>query len=186
MIVGHQIRNGSLYGIYAFPCHTDYLFPHSVQGYLDFFHVGGQQGQAGKSCRTDGKALAGSGGSIAKGIKDIRTASDLRVESAHLGIASGIVGYRAVSIRSECDSESGKHSDCSDSDTVEAETQVFSRQDIGEVEIDGAQVGKHYGHGYGYHRYGSGDHAESDPGNDHRGRSGLRTLGQFLRGLVGM
>ena len=45
------------------------------------------------------------GRSVAEGIQDIRLLAHLRIESAHLGVSSGIVRYRAVCVRGERDAE---------------------------------------------------------------------------------
>ena len=72
---------------------------------LDLLDIGCEEGEGGQCGRTDGKALSGGCRSVAEGIQDICLLAYLRIESAHLGVSSGIVRYRTVCIRGERDAE---------------------------------------------------------------------------------
>ena len=159
--MSHKIRYRRLYGVNALSGDADYLLTHPVESYLYFFHIRSQQSQACQCSRSYGETLAGSGRGIAEGIEDIGTAADLRVQTAHLGIASCIVGYRTVSVGSQRDSESRQHSHCSDTDTVEAETEIFSRKHGRKIEIYCAKIRQQYRYRNGNYRNSRRQHAEA-------------------------
>ena len=87
---------------------------------LYLLDIGCQQCKSRQCSRTYGKSLAGSRRGISKGVEHVSLLADFRIEAAHLCVSSGIVGNWTVCICSKSDSESGKHSDRSDADSVKA------------------------------------------------------------------
>ena len=158
----------------------------TFEGDLYLLDIGGQQGEGGESSRSDGEALSGCGGGVAERVENIGALADLRLQLAHLGIASGVVGNGAVSVGCEGDAEGAEHAHCSDCDSVEALRQGGCGHHILHVKADGEEVRKHDCANYCDNRDGGGYHTEADTVDDDGGGTGLGGLCQLLRRLIGV
>ncbi|GFI07095.1 hypothetical protein IMSAGC006_01845 [Muribaculaceae bacterium] len=98
-----------------------------MQAYADLLDVGCQKGESGKGGGADGKAFSGGGGGVAERVEGVGAASHFGSESAHFGVAAGIVGDRSVGIGGQSDAESGEHTHGGDAYAVE------TPRDVGEV-----------------------------------------------------
>ena len=150
------------------------------------FDIGGQQRKGRQRGRTDGEALARGGRRVAQRVERIGAFAHFGSQPAHLGIAAGIVGDRAVSVRGEGDAQRREHADRGDADAVKAQRHALRRHDMLHVEADGAKVGEDNRHADRQDRNSRRDHARPDPGDDDRGRPGLGASGDLLRRLVGV
>ena len=68
-----------------------------------FFDIGSQEGKPRKGSRSDGESFPRGGGGIAQRVERIGTPAHFFAQLAHLGIASGVIGYRSVSVCGESD-----------------------------------------------------------------------------------
>ena len=182
IIIFYDIGNGRRNRFHGPVAHFEHRLAHVGEADLDFLDIRGQQGEGGQGGGTDGKALSGSSRRIAEGVEDIGFLTYRRIQFGHLGVTAGIVGDGAVRIRSQGDSQRGKHTDGSDGDPVQAHAQRIGR----EAETRCEAVGQDNGNRDGHHRDGRRNHAQAHTVDDHGRRTRLGTLGQFLRGLIGM
>ena len=137
-------------------------------GKADGLRVGGEQSQGGQSGRTDGEALADSGGGVADGVELVSDLTDMRVEFGHFCDTAGVVGNGAVGVDRNGDTGGGQHTDSGKSDAVKA------CRRIGDEDADGDEQ----------QRDGGGFHTDSKAGDDVGGRTGLGLLGDLLNGFV--
>ena len=103
----HDIRNAGVHGFHRTVTNLQHRPADMTQPNLQFFNIGGQQGQGRQGGRADGKALSGSGGGVAQGVQYIRLFAHGRVQFAHLGVAAGIVGDGTVGVRGQGDAQGG-------------------------------------------------------------------------------
>ena len=78
--------------------------------HAQLFHVGGEQGEGGEGGGAYRESLAGRGGGVAERVEHVGALADFLAEAGHFGVAAGVVGYGAVGIGCERDSEGGEHS----------------------------------------------------------------------------
>lgn len=154
----------------------------SYHGYLYLLDVGSEEGESREGCRTDGEALTSGCGGVAESVEGVCALTHFLAQSAHLRIASSVVGDGTVSVGGKCDAECGEHADGCDADAVKSGADRLCRER--HVESVGAEITEHDGYGDGHHRYHRGNHTRADALDDDRGRSGLRSLGNFLRRLI--
>ena len=156
----------------------------SRHGDFYFFYIGSQQGQCGECCRTDGKAFARGSRGIAECIECVCAVAHLLAQLTHFSVAAGVVGDRAVSVRSERDAQRGQHSDSRNADTVESFRDALSTHR--EIEMISAEITQHNGHTDSKHGDARGNHTRTDTFDDDRGRSSLGRFGNSLGGLITM
>ncbi len=84
----------------------------------DLFHIRSHQGQGGQSGRSDGKTLAGGSRGVAQAVQGIGPFADNRIQARHLGVASRVVGNRAVGVRRQSQPQGAQHADSSQADSV--------------------------------------------------------------------
>ena len=101
-----------------------------------FLDVGSQERKSRKGCRSDGESLSSGCGGVAQRIECIGAFAHFFAQAAHFSVSPGIVGDGAVCIRSQGDSQCGKHSYGGDADAVK------SHADVGEVKACGKPVGE--------------------------------------------
>ena len=169
---------------YPLPCHGNYLFAGAFEGYLDFFDVGGQQGECRERGAAYREALAGCRRGVAEGVEHVGAFADFRIEFAHLCVAARVVGYWAVSVGGEGYAEGAEHADSSYRDAVKALGEAGGGHHVGDIEADREEVCQHDGDDYRYYRNRRGNHTQADSVDDDGGRACLGSLGKFLGGLI--
>ena len=182
VVVIHDIHNGGRNRIHGTVADGEHMLPDMTQADLDLFDVGCQQGQGGEGGAADGESFARSGRGVAQGIQDVGLLADGRIQLGHLRIAAGVIGDGAVSVRGQGDAQGREHTYGGDGNAVQAMAQGIHA----EAEARGEAVSQQDGHADGHHRNGRGDHAQAHAVDDDGGGTGLGTLGQFLRRLIGM
>ena len=153
---------------------------------LDFFNIGGKEGEGCEGCRAYGKSLSGCGGGVAEGVEDVGAFADLRVEFGHLGISAGVVGYWTVSVCGKGDSEGAEHSDCSNCDSVKALGEGCGFHHRVDVKSYGEEEGEYDCKCDCKHRDSCGEHSEADAADDDCCRAGLGRFCELLGRLVGV
>ena len=152
----------------------------AVEADADLLNVGGEEGEAGEGGRADGKAFAGGGGGVAQRVESIGALAHAFAQTAHLGVAAGIVGNGAVGVGGEGDAESREHAYGGYAYAVEAHTH------IGEVEARckprAEDNATHHGDDGDGGRY----HAEAYARDDHSGGAGGAGFSRFLGGGVAL
>ena len=187
VIVGHEVEDRGLLDQALRPVGEE-QFGNAVvqQADADLLDVGGQQRQRREGRRTDGKALARGGRRVAQRVEGVGTLAHLGTQTAHLGVAAGVVGDGPVGVGGQRDAQCREHAHGGDADAVEALREVLRRHHVVDVEADGAKVGQDDGHADRHDGDGRGDHSRADAGDDDRCGAGLRAAGDLLRRTVGV
>lgn len=89
----------------------------------------GDKGDGSERCRTDGKALSGSGGGIAETVESIGALTNNLVLTGHYSYAAGIIRDGAVCVGRKCNAKRGELADRGKSHhrTDRAEYRLFCR-----------------------------------------------------------
>ena len=87
--------------------------------FLNLLHIRCNKSKSCQRRRTDGKAFSCGSCCISKRIQRVCTLSYVRLKSCHLRDTARVVSDRSVSVRSQCDTKCGKHSDRCQSDSVQ-------------------------------------------------------------------
>ena len=143
--------------------------PH--HGNLNFLHIRRQECQCCQGRRSDGKALARGGCRVAQRIELIGTSAHLFAQFTHLRIATCIVGYRAVGIGSQRDTQRREHAHCRNADAIESSGDAGRAH--AHVEAIGAEIAQDDGHRDGDHGDAGGDHSSAYTFYYYRCRTGL-------------
>ena len=138
-----------------------------------------QQRQRRQCRRPYGKSLARCGRCVAQSIQSIGTFAHLSPQTAHLGIATGIVGYGAVGIRRKGYSQRREHTDGGDTYTVEPLRHVVRCHHVIHVKTRSAEICQNYRHADRNDGNRRRDHTRPYAGNDDRCRARLRAVGDF-------
>ena len=105
-----------------------------------FFKIRSQQCKSSESGTTDGKTFARGSGGITESIEGIGAFAHFRSQLGHFGIASGIIGYGAIGIGCQGDSQGGKHPYCCQTNAVQAKIQIVNMK----VKTGGKRIGECY------------------------------------------
>ena len=144
--------------------------------FLDFLHVGGDQGQSGEGCAANGKSFACGSCGVAKGVQSIRALAHRLLQTRHLRDTAGVVSDGAVGVSGQGDAQSGEHAHSRQGDAVEPPG--------GLDETAGESVGCHDAHGDDDDGNGCGQHAQAQAPDDDGGGAGLgfvcQVLGRFI------
>ena len=146
---------------------------------LNLLDIRSQQSQCRQRCRPDGKTFTGRRRRITQSIECIGTFTYFRIETAHLGISSGVVGDRPVSIGSQRNTQRRQHTDRCYTDSIESLADVAGRDHILHIESCRTQIRENDRYGNRHHRNRGRDHSHTDTRNDHRCRTRLGALRDF-------
>ena len=101
IIMVHEIEEGGILHRYRLTAHSNVGSTQTRQSDTNLFYVGRKQGESRQRGRADGKPLTRSGCCITQRIERIGTLAHFLAQTGHFGIATGIVGNRSISIRSQ-------------------------------------------------------------------------------------
>ena len=132
---------------------------------LDLLDVRGQQGESRQRGRSDGEALAGSGGGVAQRVERVGPLAYLLAQVRHLGVAARVVGDRPVGVCRQRDAQRREHADGGDADAVK------THGDIREVKSRSEQERADDTDHDGDHRHGGREHTQSEAGDDNGRRT---------------
>ena len=187
----HEVRDGQIHHILGLPRDVELMSiqrvaeaveaerAHAIGRDLDLLDVRSEKRESRESGGTDGEALTGSSRRVAQGIQRIRAGAHALAQVAHLGVAAGVIGDRPVGVRSQGETQGGKHTHGSDTDAVKTHAHAVCRECTGRADVstDGAQHDED-------HRPAGGNHAHADTGDNNRRRAGGGVLRDELNGLV--
>ena len=175
LIIVHKIHKGSIGRTDRVSIRkSKYQITKTSQPNADLLNIRSQQCQPRKSSRANGKTFSGSSRCISQRIERIGAFTHLLTQRGHLRIATGIVGYRTVSIRSKRNAQCRKHTDSSNTDAVKSHSHII------EIKTGSQQIGSNNTDYHCHHRNSCGQHAESYTRNDDCGRTRFATFTQFL------
>ena len=138
----------------------------------------GNKGDGSERCRTDGKALSGSGGGIAETVESIGALTNNLVLTGHYSYAAGIIRDGAVCVGRKCNAKRGEHADRGKSHTVQTGLNIVYSAACKQKAAD------HYRNNNNDRTEG-GTHTERQPVNYDRCAAGLRRCGERAGRLIG-